>query len=108
MGVGRHIGEVIHDDEHLDDGTKRIEEGHLDGALLRNSVALFTQIYMTQIWRRDAVVVAKCVEENSDGNSLVLRVKAPGSPNFGGESGHRGHWLESTIKNGLLEIAQQI
>lgn len=44
LRVGRHISQVVHDDEHLDDGAERIEERDLDGATLGHVVPFAAQV----------------------------------------------------------------
>ena len=46
LGVGRHVGQVIHHHEHLDHRPQGVKQGQLDGAPLRYSVTLFTKIDM--------------------------------------------------------------
>ena len=44
LRVGRHVAEIVPDDEHLDNGAQGVEEGHLDGTLERYSVPLLAQV----------------------------------------------------------------
>ena len=44
LRVGRHVAQVVHHDEHLDDGAQRIEEGHLNGAPFRHAVSLLAKV----------------------------------------------------------------
>ena len=44
--IGRHVGQVVHNNKHLDNCTKWIEEGHLYGATTRNVVTLLAEIDM--------------------------------------------------------------
>ena len=44
LTAGRHGAQVVHHHEHLDDGAVRVEQGDLQGALLRHVVALAAQV----------------------------------------------------------------
>ena len=46
LGVGRHVSQVIHNHEHLDHRPQGVKQGQLDGAPLRYSVPLLTEIDM--------------------------------------------------------------
>ena len=46
LWIGRHVGQVVHNNEHLDHRTKWIEEGHLYGATAWNIVTLLTKVDM--------------------------------------------------------------
>ena len=43
----RHVLEVVHHHEHLDDGAERVEQGRLDRALLGDAVPLLAQVDVT-------------------------------------------------------------
>jgi hypothetical protein len=47
LRIGRHVGKVVHDDKHLDHGAQGIEEGHLNGALLRYAITFLPQVDVT-------------------------------------------------------------
>ena len=44
LRVGWHVPQVVHHDEHLDDGAKGVEECQLDGAGLRHPVPLLPKV----------------------------------------------------------------
>ena len=44
LRVGWHVPQVVHHDEHLDDGAKGVEERQLDGAGLRHPVPLLPKV----------------------------------------------------------------
>lgn len=41
LRIGRHVGEVVHNDEHLHHGAEWIKQGHLDRARLWHHVPFF-------------------------------------------------------------------
>ena len=50
LRVRWHITEIVHDHEHLDHRAQGVEQGQLDGASVRNPVALLTKIDVT-LWQ---------------------------------------------------------
>ena len=47
LRIRRHVRQVVHDDEHLDDGAERVEKRHLDCSFLRNAIPFFAQVDVT-------------------------------------------------------------
>ncbi len=77
LRVRRHVSQVVHDHEHLDDGAQRVEQGDLDGALGRHAVPLLAQVDVAQVGGGDAAVgVAQAVEEHRHRQGLLLRMEA--------------------------------
>ena len=64
LRVGRHVAQVVHHDEHLDDGAQRIEEGHLNGAPLRHAVSLLAKV---DVACRDRKSILSCPPKNRKG-----------------------------------------
>ena len=47
LRIRRHVRQIVHYYEHLNDGSKGIEQSHLNSSTLWNSVSLFTKIDVT-------------------------------------------------------------
>ena len=46
LRVGRHVGEIVHDHEHLDHSAQGVEESQLNGSFLWHSVSLLAEVDM--------------------------------------------------------------
>ena len=46
LGRGRHVGEIVHDHEHLDHSAQGVEESQLNGSFLWHSVSLLAEVDM--------------------------------------------------------------
>ena len=70
LGVGRHVAEIIHHHEHLDHGAQGIEQGQLDGASVRNPVALLAKIDVAlEIIEWYAILKLFCILPNMEKHS---------------------------------------
>jgi len=49
LGRGRHVGEIVHDHEHLDHSAQGVEESQLNGSFLWHSVSLLAEVDMAQV-----------------------------------------------------------
>lgn len=74
--VGRHVGQVVHDDEHLDNGAERVEERHLDGTALRHIVPLPAQVDVTLLATTNQLVTPQ-IHTFSGGGILPSRARRP-------------------------------
>jgi len=89
----RHVGEVVHDHKHLDDGAQRVEESELQGTLFRHPVPFLSKVDMTQVGRGHRGVFTEGVEEDGDGEGEMARLEGPRCTNFRCEAFHGGDWL---------------
>lgn len=106
----RHVGEVVHDHKHLDDGAQRVEESELQGTLFRHPVPFLSKVDMTlklrqgqiqhryrsyiyQVGRGHRGVFTEGVEEDGDGEGEMARLEGARCTNFRCEAFHGGDWL---------------
>ena len=108
--IGRHVAEIVHDDEHLDDSAIRIEESALYGALVGHAISALAaqrrEIDDAEVGR-GGDVLAHLIEGRVDGQRGVLGKERAAGANLGVEAVHHAHRIHAPVEQRLLEAAQQ-